>query len=140
MQLIGVLRWEIELGRIDIHTEVAILSQYSPLPREGHLTALYGIFAYKRKKLKYCIAFEPDETNVNEDAFNAMAVWNDFYADTEELLPPKIPKARGKTVSMHFFVDSDHAGNKVTRRSHTGFIICLQNAPIIWFSKRKNTV
>ena len=51
-----------------------------------------------------------------------------------------MPKARGKTVSMHFFVDSDHAGNKVTRRSHTGFIIYLQNAPVIWFSKRQNNV
>jgi hypothetical protein len=37
-------------------------------------------------------------------------------------------------------VDSDHAGNVVTRRSHTGILIFVQNAPIIWFSKRQNTV
>ena len=69
-----------------------------------------------------------------------MAVWDDFYADAEELLPPKIPKARGKTVYIHCFVDSEHAENKVTQRSHIGFLIYLQNAPIIWFSKRQNTV
>ena len=130
MQLVGVLCWAIELGRIDIHTEVAILSHYSALPREGQLDALYGIFAYMRNKLKSCIAFDPDEPEVIEDAFNDMALWDDFYADAEEPLPPLMPKARGKIVSMHFFVDSDHAGKKVTWRSHTGFIICLQNAPI----------
>ena len=69
-----------------------------------------------------------------------MAVWDYFYTNVEELLPPNMPKARGKTVSMHFFVDFDHAGNKVTRRSHTGFLIYLHNAPIIQFSKRQNTV
>jgi hypothetical protein len=34
---IGILRWCVELGRIDIITEVSILSTYLCLPREGHL-------------------------------------------------------------------------------------------------------
>jgi hypothetical protein len=37
-------------------------------------------------------------------------------------------------------MDADHAGDKITRRSRTGFIIFMNNAPIIWFSKRQNTV
>ena len=41
---------------------------------------------------------------------------------------------------MTAFIDSDHAGNYVTRRSQTGIIIFLCMAPIIWFSKRQNTV
>jgi hypothetical protein len=36
-QLIGVLRWAVELGRIDIYTEVSLLSQHLALPRVGHL-------------------------------------------------------------------------------------------------------
>ena len=28
----------------------------------------------------------------------------------------------------------------MTRRSHSGILIYVQNAPIIWFSKRQNTV
>jgi hypothetical protein len=40
---------------------------------------------------------------------------------------------------MSCFVDADHAGNKVTRRSHTGIIIFLQQAPVQVFSKRQNT-
>lgn len=41
---------------------------------------------------------------------------------------------------MNVFVDADHAGNKVTHRSHTGILIYLNCAPIIWYSKAQNTV
>ncbi len=34
-QIIGILRWAIELGRMDILTEVSILSQYQADPSEG---------------------------------------------------------------------------------------------------------
>jgi hypothetical protein len=36
-------------------------------------------------------------------------------------------------------VDTDHAGNKVTRQSHTGVFILLNNTPVIAFSKQQNT-
>ena len=51
-----------------------------------------------------------------------------------------MPPPRGRLVSTHCFVDSDHAGDKVTRRSQTGILIFLNPAPIIWYSKRQNTV
>jgi hypothetical protein len=35
--LIGVMRWMVELGRIDIATEVSMLSSYLACPCEGHL-------------------------------------------------------------------------------------------------------
>ena len=43
-------------------------------------------------------------------------------------------------VRISVFFDANHAGNIVTWRSHSGFIIFVKNAPIIWFSKRQNTV
>ena len=64
----------------------------------------------------------------------------DFYGDEEEELPPKMPDPRGNVVRISAFVDANHAGNVVTCLSHSGIIIFLQNAPIIWFSKRQNTV
>jgi len=51
-QLIGILRWTIELGRIDILTEVSCLSQHLAEPREGHLIAVYKIFKYLSLRLK----------------------------------------------------------------------------------------
>ena len=38
------------------------------------------------------------------------------------------------------FVDADHAGNKVTRRLHTGFIIFMNMATVYWYSKGQNCV
>ena len=43
-------------------------------------------------------------------------------------------------MQIDFFVDADHAGDVVSRRSHTGIIIFVNRAPIIWYSKRQNTV
>ena len=51
-----------------------------------------------------------------------------------------MPTPRGNPVTITCFVDANHAGNMVTRRSHTGVIIFLNNAPILWFSKKQNTV
>ena len=34
----------------------------------------------------------------------------------------------------------DHAGDSVTQRSRTGFIIFLNSAPIFWFSKKQTSV
>ena len=45
--LIGVLRWMIELGRIDIYYEVSVLlQQLACPPGEGHLTQVFHIFKY----------------------------------------------------------------------------------------------
>jgi hypothetical protein len=41
---------------------------------------------------------------------------------------------------MTTFVDSDHAGDKVTRRSRTGVLIYLNRAPILWYSKKQNSI
>ena len=46
----------------------------------------------------------------------------------------------GGSVFITCFVDADHAGNRVTQRSHTDIIIYVNSAPIMWYSKRQNTV
>lgn len=43
-------------------------------------------------------------------------------------------------MQLNVFVDADHAGNRVTRRSHTGILIYLNSAPIQWYSKAQATV
>ena len=67
-------------------------------------------------------------------------VFREQYRDAVEEMPPMMPKPRGRQVSTSAFVDASHAANKVTRRSHSGFIIFVNRAPIIWYSKRQNTV
>jgi hypothetical protein len=42
---IGILRWCVELGRIDIITEVSMLSAYLCLLHEGHLDSVFHVCA-----------------------------------------------------------------------------------------------
>ena len=46
MNLVGVLCWIIELGRLDIAYEVSCLSRYLAAPRTGHLVQVLHIFKY----------------------------------------------------------------------------------------------
>ena len=43
-ELIGMLHWAVELGRVDILLETALMSTHLALPRRGHLEQLYHIF------------------------------------------------------------------------------------------------
>ena len=52
-----------------------------------------------------------------------MRIGQSFYGDVEEAKLLNAPKLFGKEVVLRMFVDSDHAGNKVDRRSRTGFIL-----------------
>jgi hypothetical protein len=138
-ELIGVLRWAVELGRIDILTEVSMLSSHLALPRSGHLEQVYHIFGYLKQTPKKTLAFDPREPDVSEDRFQPCE-WRDFYRGAEEKIPDELPKPKGNPVSIHCFVDADHAGDKLNRRSQTGILIFINRAPIIWYSKRQNTV
>ena len=78
--------------------------------------------------------------DIDERVFNSYVDWHDFYGDVSEELPPNMPEAKGKPVVVSCFADANYAGNMITRRSHTGRLIYVQNAPIIWFLKRQNAV
>jgi hypothetical protein len=66
--------------------------------------------------------------------------WSSFCGNVQEAILPNTPEPCGKDVDLRMFVDSDHAGDKQTRRSRTGFIIFLNMAPIVWFSKKQATI
>ena len=115
------------------------MSTHLALPQQGQLEQLYHIFGYLKANPKRNLFFDPQHPKVDERAFKEYD-WYDFYRDAKERLPSDMPPPRGRLVSTHCFVDSDHAGDKVMRRSQTGILIFLNRAPIIWYSKRQNTV
>ena len=140
-ELIGILRWATELGRVDILTEVSMLSSYQASPRQGHLEQLYHIVAYLKKKPKLSLYFDPDLPRLDPSMFNDdTEAFLEHYRDAKEEVPAQMPTPRGRHVTMTAFVDASHASNKVTRRSHSGYIIFVNRAPILWYSKRQNTV
>ena len=48
-QFVGIARWIIELGKVDILYEVLLLSSHLDIPWKGHREALMGIFVYPDK-------------------------------------------------------------------------------------------
>ena len=139
-ELIGVLRWATEIGRVDILHETSILSQYLGCPRQGHLDQALHIVSYLKKKLKLTLYFDTQLPQVEVISSTKRDAFKEIYRDAEESRPHRMPVPRGRAVTTMAFVDASHAANKVTRRSHTGFIIFVNRAPITWFSKRQSTV
>jgi hypothetical protein len=63
-----------------------------------------------------------------------------MYGDVKEAIPPNSPVTRERAIDLRLFVDSYHAGEHFTRCSRTGFVIYLNMAPVVWFSKIQPTV
>lgn len=137
---IGILRWIVEIGRIDIITEVSLLASHLALPRLGHLMQVWHIYAFLRNRHNGCLVFDPTYPDINLSSFIEGGSWSDFYGDVKETLPPNAPKPRGRDVIIRVYVDSDHAGEELTRRSRTGYIIYVNMAPVLWYSKRQGTI
>ena len=140
--LIGILRWTVELGRIDIAFEVSLLSRYLVQPRTGHLVQALHIIKYLDIHSKNDLAFDPALHDVEDPSLIAARrdAMKEIYVDAKEELPTNAPPPRGNPVQVNCFVDSDHAGDRLTRRSQTGIILYCNSAPIQWYSKRQSTV
>lgn len=136
---ISILRWAIELGRIDIYVDVARLSHYLASPRQGHLQAVYHIYAFLKHHDRCTMVFDDNTLNFTSADFQEHE-WTDFYGNVQEAIPSNAPEPRGNPVQINAFVDANHAGNLVTRRSHTGILIYCNQAPIVWYSKAQKTV
>jgi hypothetical protein len=140
--VIGILRWMVELGRIDICLETSMLSSHLALPREGHLAQVFHIFAYLKKYHNTEMVFDPSDPVINEDEFERKD-WtsSEFgHVSGEEERPPNAPQPRGLSFTIRAKVDADHAADTVTRRSRTGFLVFLNSAPVHWMSKKQGSV
>ena len=136
--LIGVLRWMVEMGRIDIACEVSMMSSYVAMPREGHLQQLFHMFVYLKGHHNSRIVFDPTYPVIDESQF-VRRDWSDFYGNVKEEIPENVPKPHGKEMLIRAYVDADFAGDRLSRRSRSGFIVMLNGSPVQWFSKKQSS-
>ena len=126
----------VELGRVDITTEVSLLSSHLALPREGHLLTALHVMGYLCLKHNLRLIFDLTYPIIDESRCPRHD-WIEFYGDIHEAIPDDMPPPHGKEVEIRMICDSDHAGNKLTRRSCTGILIFLNMALIDWTSNNK---
>ena len=85
------------------------------------------------------MVFDPTYPDIDMNAFKECD-WKEFYPGAKEAIPENKPEPRGKDVDLRLFVDADHAGDMVTRRSRTGFFIYMNMALVSWYSKKQATI
>jgi Reverse transcriptase (RNA-dependent DNA polymerase) len=140
--LIGVLRWMVELGRVDICLEVSLLSSQLALPRMGHLASVLHIFAYLKCHHNAEIVLDPSDPVVDESLF-AIQDWttSEFgHVQGEEEVPEYMPEPRGQAFVIQAKVDADHASDTVSRKSRTGFLVWINCALVQWQSKKQSSI
>jgi hypothetical protein len=136
--LIGILRWIVELGHVDICCEVSMLSSHLALPRQGHMNALFHIVGYLDKHHNAEMVFDPSDPDLDMSLFEQRD-WSTSEQGLclQEELPLNMPSPCGMGFTMRVYVDADHATDSMTRRSRTGFLVYLNRAPIYWNSKKQ---
>ena len=134
--IVGIMRWMVELGRVDIAVEVSQVSSFLSMPREGRMEAALHIMSYLKHKHNSRLVLDPSYAVIDYGKFKKKEDWTEFYGDVEEDIPPNAPKPLGKEVELRMFVDSDHAEDKATRRSRTGFMIYVNMSLVNWLSKK----
>ena len=137
--LIGVLHWIVELGQVDIITEVLLLASEMVMPRKGHLDAVLHVITHLKARPNARLVFDLTNQDIDLTLFKEHD-WTQFYGNVEEAIPTNAPEPRGKDIDLKMNVDSDHPGDRLRRRSRTRFYIFLSSALILWVSKRQPTV
>lgn len=110
---ISILRWMVELGRLDIYVQVSMLSSYLVQQRQWHMEAVYHLYGYLKSHDKSTMVFDTKYVNWNDDNFPEYD-WSEFYRDAREDQPSNSSLPRGMPVQINMFVDASHTRNKIT--------------------------
>ncbi len=129
----------VEIGCINIATEVSLLSSHLAYPRIGLLLTVLHVMGYLKLKRNTRLVFDPTYPKIDMTMLSKKT-WKEFDGNIQEATPDNMPKALGKPVDIRKWVDSDHTGEKRNRRSRTGFFIYYSMACINWVSKWQSTI
>ena len=84
----------VELGRVDINTEVSMLASCLVLPREGRLEAVLHVYGYLRANHDTRLALDTSYPDIDNSQF-LQCNWKYFYGNVKEAVPPYAPGPRG---------------------------------------------
>ena len=116
-----------------------LLSSHVALFREVYLGAAVHVMAHVGQRYKSRLVYDPSYPQIDHSDLRNCD-WSEFYRDAEEAIPMNTPEARVKEVYICIFVSSDHAGDEVSCRSRSGFLIYMNTTLVQLLSKKQSTV
>ena len=85
----------VELRRIDIATEVSLISSHLAFPHEGHLETALHIMSYLSQKHNTWLIFDPTYPKIDMGQFPQYK-WTKSFGNVEEAIPVDLPKPLDK--------------------------------------------
>ena len=112
------------------------------MPREGHLDHVIYIFLFSYSKACHNLRIVldltyPDIVNMNDFKHY---ICKQFYGNGKELMPSNTPRLIEEEFIIQAFVDADFAGDNLTRRSRSSFLVMLNNIALLSFSKKQSSM
>jgi hypothetical protein len=89
----------VEIGQVNMITEVSKLASHMAMPREGHLHAVLHIFGYLKKKHGLRMVFDPSYPDIDHMIIKEWD-WQEFYGDVKEAILANTPTPLGKGVDL----------------------------------------
>ena len=143
-QLIGILNWIMQIGRVDIAYATTSLARFVAAPRRNHMKHALYVFGYLKKHPNRRITvdsrnpiFDYGEELLKDDIRTKM---QGQYPEALEEIDIDVPKPIMPEMSLMVMVDSDHAHDKVSRRSITGMVTFLGRTPIQGSARRQGSI
>ena len=135
--LIGILRWMLESGQVDMCIKVAMMSSHLVLLHKGHLEQACHIFGYLRIHHNAEIPFDHTEPDVDLSKFVEQDWGKTLYGNIYEQCLEDMSSLCGIGMKIMVLVDSNHSEESMTRMSTTEFFVFLNQSLIYWLSKKQ---
>jgi hypothetical protein len=111
---VGILRWCIKLGIIDICNALGKLSSFLACPRIGHMESVLQVFSYLSKHSQSKRVLDLIARDWSDHDWSHPD-WRSFNPGTVEQLSHDMPLPLGKPIQMNKFGDASHASNLMMR-------------------------
>jgi hypothetical protein len=77
-----------------------MLAAHMAALREGHLTAVFHVFAYLKNKHNARLIYDPSYPWIELSDLKNDKDWRGFYGEVKEAIPPNAQPARGRNVMI----------------------------------------
>lgn len=106
LSYIGIIRWAIELGRVDLCMASGVMARLSAFPRKRHMVVVLRILRYNKKHIVSRLVFDQEKRAFNDIEWLS-GDWSQFYPHLkigDKPVQSNMPEPRGRSVQITFFV------------------------------------